>query len=159
MLNRKALELDLCDLTPTVSLPSCHPAFPRPWGPTRRLSRDAEGMEPARGCQKAATRVGTQCGGAGEHGVIGWQMKPGLEGAVATELAGTPICPALAQRAREEERRRMVLTCAPSLQSHLLSLGEGGWEKLDLSHVLLSPSTPKLCLWGLRCVRGCLGMG
>lgn len=41
----------------------------------------------------------------------------------------------------------MVLTCAPSRRSHLLSLGEGGWEKLDLSHVLPSPSSPQLCLW------------
>lgn len=47
--------------------------------------------------------VGRQCGGGWEHGVIGWQMKLGLEGAVATELAGPPICLALAQRAREEE--------------------------------------------------------
>lgn len=113
-------------------------------------------MEPTRGCQKAATRAGTQCGGGGEHGVIAWQMKPGLEGAVATELAGTPICPALAQRAREEERRRrMVLTCAPSLRSHLLSLGEGAWEKLGLSHILLSPPpqtvpvVAAVCPWGL----------
>lgn len=131
MLNRKAPELDLCDLTPTVSPPSCHPAFPRP------------------GAAQGGDTCGAQCRGPGGHGVTGWQMKPGLEGAVATELAGPPICPALAQRAREEERRRMVLTCAPSLQSHLLSL--------DLSHVLLSPSSPKLCLWWLQSARGSLG--
>lgn len=35
MLNRKAPELDLCDVTPTASPPRCHPASPAPGGPAR----------------------------------------------------------------------------------------------------------------------------
>lgn len=35
MLNRKATELDLCDVTPTASPPRCHPASPAPGGPAR----------------------------------------------------------------------------------------------------------------------------
>lgn len=57
MLNRKASELDLCDLTPTVPPPTCHPAFPWLWGPARRLSGEAVGTVPAWGWQKAGTRV------------------------------------------------------------------------------------------------------
>lgn len=106
MLNRKASELDLCDLTPTVSPPTCHPAFLWPWGPARCLSGDAAGTVPARGCQKAGAHVSV-CGETmrrwTEHGVISWQMKLGSEGAAATELAGPPICLAVAQRAEEEE--------------------------------------------------------
>jgi len=106
VLNRKASELDLCDLTPMVSLPACHPAFPWLWGPARASLGMLWGQclpRAARRLGHLCLHVGRQCGGGWEHGIVSWQMKLGLEGAVATELAGPPICLAVAQRVGGEE--------------------------------------------------------
>lgn len=134
MLNRKALELDLCDLTPTVSPPTCHPAFPWPWSPARHLSGDAVGTVPAQGSQKAGDTCvcvrGDNAEVDGSTGVISWQMKLGLQGAVATELAGPPICLALAQRDGEEEEEEH----GPAL----------------------CPPHPTLCCWGREVMQSCV---
>lgn len=86
----------------SANLPSC---FPLAVGSCSPSLRGCHGDVP-----EAARRLGLmcllvrrQCRGGGEQRVISWQMKLGLEGAVATELAGPPICLALAQRAKEEE--------------------------------------------------------
>lgn len=152
MLNRKASELDLCDLTPTVPLPTCHPAFPRLWGPAR---------PPLQGCcgDGACPGLPEGWGTCGET-MRRWMGARGYSLADEAGLGGGLWPPSWQGHPSAwlwHKERRMVLPCAspiPPSVTRRRRLCEVGSEPPPLCHPLHSA-----CGDGSGSSGGWLGMG